>query len=107
MVYPYGLYKGAWSMYNLRDASGGLKSLEEVIQYGRFVRDQGIDSRLDLRKEALQDMALFFEDVYPSEEGLSYFEKQADELDVAPVILKLSSLYMRHSRHKDNTIVLG
>ena len=107
MVYPYGLYKGAWSMYNLRDASGGLKSLEEVIQYGRFVRDQGIDSRLDLRKEALQDMALFFEDVYPAKKAFSYFEKQADELDVAPVILKLSNLYKRHSRHKDNAIILS
>lgn len=106
-VYPYGIYKGAWSMYNLRDATGGLKALEEVIQYGRFVRDQNIDSRLDLRKEALQDMALFFEDVHPAKKAFSYFEEQADELDVAPVILKLSSLYKRHSRHNDNIIILN
>lgn len=105
-VYPYGLYKAAWSHYNLRDAERGIKSLEAVIKYGRFVKDQGIDSRLDLRKEALTDLALFYEDVYEAKNAFRYFEDQARELDVAPVILKLSQLYMRHSRHEDNRVVL-
>lgn len=105
-VYPYGLYKAAWTHYNLRDAGQGIKSLEAVIKYGRFVSDQGIDARLDLRKEALTDLALFYEDVYPAKDAFEYFEKQARELDVAPVVLKLSSLYMRHSRHSDNRLVL-
>jgi cellulose synthase operon protein C len=106
MVYPYGLYKGAWTQYNLRDAPAGLRELEAVIKFGRFVRDQGIDARLDLRKEALMDMALFFEEVYPAKKAFAYFESQADELNVAPVVLRLSGLYKRHSRYEDNRIVL-
>src|SRR5690606_26161190 len=38
MVYPYGLYKAAWTYYNMRDAATGLKELEAVVKYGRFVK---------------------------------------------------------------------
>lgn len=107
MVYPYGLYKAAWTYYNMRDAATGLKELEAVVKYGRFVKEQGIDARLDLRKEALNDMTLFYEDVMPAKEAFAYFEKQAGELDVAPVLLRLSSLYKRHSRHQDNKVLLA
>jgi cellulose synthase operon protein C len=106
-VYPYGLYKAGWTQYNLRDAKAGLKELEAVIQYGRFVKEQGIDARLDLRKEALLDMALFYEDVYPSKDAYSYFKQQTGELDISPVILRLSDLYKRHSRHQDVKIILS
>lgn len=105
-VYPYGLYKAAWTYYNMRDSITALKELEAVVQYGRFVKEQGIDARLDLRKEALADMTLFFEEVMPSKNAYSYFEKQAGEIDVAPFILKLSDLYRRHSRDDDNRILL-
>ncbi len=106
LVYPYGIYKAGWTLYNLRDAEGGLKELEDVIRYGRFVREQGIDARLDLRKEALIDMALFYEDVRPAKEAFQYFEKQAADLDASPVILRLSGLYKRHGRHADTKTIL-
>ncbi len=105
-VYPYGLYKAAWAQYNLRDAETGLKELEDVIKYGKFVKEKGIDSRLDLRKEALLDMALFYEDVRPSEKAYKYLSTQAGELDVSPVILRLSKLYKRHSRYNYNITIL-
>lgn len=106
LVYPYGIYKAAWTQYNLRDAEAGLKELEDVIRYGRFVKEQGIDARLDLRKEALMDMALFYEDVRPSKSAYGYFEKQAGELDASPVVLRLADLYKRHSRHSDIKVIL-
>jgi tetratricopeptide (TPR) repeat protein len=106
-VYPYGLYKAAWTYYNMRDAATGLKELEAVVKYGKFVKEQGIDARLDLRKEALTDMTLFYEDVMPAKEAYSYFEKQSGEIDVAPTLLKLSDLYKRHSRHQDNKVLLS
>ena len=68
-VYPYGLYKAAWTRYNMRDAAGGLKNLEEVVAYGDYVQKNQIEARLDLRKEALSDMTLFYEDVYPPKEA--------------------------------------
>lgn len=105
-VYPYGLYKAAWTHYNMRETLKGLKKLEEVVAFGKMVVEKKIDSRLDLRKEALIDMVLFYEDVYPAKDAHAYFLKQAGEEEVGPILLKMASLYERHSRFNDQRIVL-
>lgn len=105
-VYPYGLYKAAWAHYNMRRADRALAKLEEVVAYGRFVFENKIEARLDLRKEALADMTLFYEDVRPAKEAFAYFKKQAAELDVSPVILKLAKLYEHHARYHERLVVL-
>ena len=97
-VYPYGLYKAAWTHYNMRDAARGLKKLEEVVAFGKYVAANKIDARLDLRKEALNDMTLFFEDVFPSKEAFAYFKEQAGAQEVGPILLRMGNLYERHSR---------
>ncbi|MGZ3721873.1 MAG: tetratricopeptide repeat protein [Bdellovibrionales bacterium] len=105
-VYPYGLYKAAWTYYNMRDAEKALKKLEEVVTYGKFVAQNQIEARLDLRKEALNDMTLFYEDVYPSKDVYKYFREQAGELEVGPIVLRMATLYERHSRFVDQRVVL-
>ncbi len=105
-VYPYGLYKAAWTHYNMRDAMKGLKKLEEVVAFGKMVAEKKIDSRLDLRKEALYDMTIFYEDVYPSKDANAYFSLQAGEAEVGPILLRMASLYERHSRFADQRTVL-
>lgn len=105
-VYPYGLYKSAWTLYNMRDAEKGLKKLEEVVAYGKFISQNRIESRLDLRKEALNDMTLFYEDVYPSKDAYKYFREQAGEAEVGAILLRMGSLYERHSRFNDQRVVL-
>lgn len=104
-VYPYGLYKAAWTYYNMRDAERALKKLEEVVAYGKFVAQERIEARLDLRKEALSDMTLFYEDVYPSKDAYKYFREQAGD-EVGPILLRMATLYERHSRFHDQQIVL-
>ena len=105
-VYPYSVYKAGWTHYNLRDAIGAMKEMEEVVKYGRYVAKNNIDARLDLRKEALADMTIFFEDVLPSSRAYSYFTEQAGDLDVTPILLRLSNIYNRHSRYNDRIVVL-
>lgn len=105
-VYPYGLYKAAWTHYNMRDAQKALKKLEEVVAFGRQIAKNKGNARLDLRKEALNDMTLFFEDVYPSKNALKYFTAQAGEEEVGPILLRMANLYQRHSRFRDQQIVL-
>ncbi len=105
-VYPYGVYKGAWAYYNLQNAAAGLKELEEVIQYGREIDKQGLDARLDLRKEALSDMTIFFEDVHPSSKAYSYIKEQAGSIDAIPYLFKMGRLYEVHSRYKDKEVLL-
>ncbi len=105
-VYPYALYKSAWSLYNLREPEEGLKALEEVVAFGVEVQAQGRDSRLDLRSEALLDMALFFEEVHSASTAVSYFARQAGSLPAGPVIMNLAKIYERHGRSKPLEIVL-
>lgn len=105
-VYPYGLYKAAWAYYNLQQTEAGLKQLEEVVAFGRMVAEKNLDSKLDLRKEALGDMALFYSDVKKSNDAVEYFKVQAAELDPVPYIMRLVELYNRHSAFKDIEAVL-
>ncbi len=105
-VYPYGLYKAAWCNYNLQDAPAGLKLLEEVVRYGRDMKEQHLEAKLDLRKEALGDIALFYGDVKPANEAVDYFRNLSAELDPAPFIMRLVELYKHHSRYADVETVL-
>lgn len=105
-AYPYGLYKIAWTQYNLNNAKAGLEELENLVQFGRTVKEKGLDSRLDLRKEALEDMALFFEDVFPATHAYQFFKKPAQDFGSAAVLLRLTELYKTHGRPKDVVVVL-
>jgi TolA-binding protein len=105
-VYPYGLYKSAWTYYNMQDTESGLKQLEEVVAFGRHIAENHLDSKLDLRKEALGDMALFYSDVRKAPDAVKYFRAQAADLDPIPYIIRLVELYNRHSSFKDIELVL-
>ncbi len=105
-VYPYGIYKAAWCAYNLRNALDAMKKLEKVVAYGKYINEKKLDSRLDLRKEALRDMSLFYGEVYEAADAVSYFKDQASELDMSPYVLRLVGLYRRHSRFQDVEQVL-
>lgn len=106
-VYPYGLYKVGWTKYNLRDTAGGLKELEAVVAFGKRVEAEDLDAKLDLRNEALVDMVLFFADVEEASKAYSYFKEQAGEATFGSYLLKLSALYVRHSKHSEHDRVLN
>lgn len=106
-VYPYGLYKAAWTRYNMHQSAAALTNLEEVVAFGVQVEKNHLDAKLDLRKEALNDMTVFYEDVHPSKEAFSYFRRQAGEADLPPTLMHLAELYERHSRFNDEREVLG
>ena len=105
-VYPYALYKAAWAHYNLHNAAAALRELEEVVAFGRKVRAEGLDSRLDLRREALADMTVFFEDVLSAEEAVPYFRKWASQEEIGDVLLRLAALYQRHGKRQAERKVL-
>lgn len=105
-AYPYALYKAGWSHYNLRDTMSAMKEMENVVDYGVMIEEQGIDARLDLRKEALSDMALFFSDIFEAKQAYSYFKKQAGKLTIEPYLIKIAKIYNSHSKYKEEEIVL-
>ena len=105
-VYPYSMYKAAWAYYNMQDAKSGLKELEDVVAFGRQVASEKLDAKLDLRKESLNDMALFYSDSSDPALAVSYFIAQAGEIDPAPVIMRMVELYKRHSGYGQIATVL-
>lgn len=105
-VYPYGLYKGAWTLYNLRKTDEAMSALEQVVEYGKMVEKEGLDARLDLRKEALSDMTLFYSEIYAAKNAYNYFKKQAKLDEVGELILKLARIYERHSLYENKDIIL-
>ncbi|MCO5114386.1 MAG: tetratricopeptide repeat protein [Bdellovibrionaceae bacterium] len=106
-VYPYALYKSSWCKYNLQDPSGALLTMEKVVAIGHDVEAKGLDSKLDLRRESLNDMTLFFSESKPSNEGLEYFKRQAKKIDPALYIEKLSRIYNGHGKLKDEELILS
>jgi len=106
-VYPYGLYKAAWCRYNMQDEAAGIKLLEDVIAFGHARAKNSVNnSKLDLRKEALGDLALFFSESKKAQEAVTYFAAQARDLDAVPYILRLVEIYKRHSKYDEVDIVL-
>lgn len=106
-VYPYALYKSAWCKYNLQDPSGALLTMEQVVGIGHKVEAEGLDSKLDLRREALNDMTLFFSESKTSNEGLEYFKRQAKKIDPSLYIEKLARIYNGHGKLKDEELILS
>src|SRR5690606_19120321 len=98
-VYPYGLYKGAWALYNLHKGQEALRQMEEVVQFSKS--EEGSENRLDLTREALDDMVVFYEDVRPAGDAVSYFRKQAGDEKAGGLVLKLGRLYQRHGKFKN------
>jgi TolA-binding protein/tetratricopeptide (TPR) repeat protein len=106
-VYPYGLYKAAWCKYNMQDETAGIKLLEDVVAFGhQRAKDSASSSKLDLRKEALGDLALFFSESKKAQDAVTYFAAQAQDLDAVPYILRLVEIYKRHSKYGEVDIVL-
>jgi len=105
-VYPYGLYKGAWCYYNLSGYKQAMDQLEKVIYFGAKVQREGGDQRMDLRVEALTDMALFYSSVRPAKEAVSYFTKLSGNKDPLPGLRKLGRIYEKHGKDVKQGIVL-
>lgn len=104
-VYSYGLYKAAWAYYNSQNTVAALKNLEETVVASKKADANG-SPRLELRKEALSDMVLFFSELYPSGKAISYFKTQADKDEIGAILLKLSQLYSHHGKNSDMQVVL-
>ena len=105
-VYPYGIYKSAWSYYNLKGFEQAISDLEKVIAFGVNVERQGLDQRLDLRNEALIDMALFYSSVRKGENAVNYFVNLAGPKDPVPSLRRLSKIYERHGKNINQEAIL-
>jgi tetratricopeptide (TPR) repeat protein len=107
-VYSFGVYKSAWSYYNLRQTEKGIQKLLQVAAYYHpdSERARTTKPQYNLRSEALRDLALFFSDTYSPEEAFSFFAKHTLDNELGESLLNLTSLYASHSRPKEVILVL-
>lgn len=106
-VYPYGRYKLAWALYNLEKFETALLELEAVVAYSNKVEANEDDNRLSLKTEALRDMVLFYSEHKPAAGAVDYFVAQAGEEEAGQYVLRLSRIYNRHSKNKEEVIALN
>ena len=105
-VYSYGLYKEAWTRYNLHQNEEAIQRLLDVVKF--FDPTDKTRPRVshNLRSEALRDLALFFEESHTPDGAYKFFAGicQPEELNEAMLIL--GKLYDSHGRQKDMNVFL-
>ncbi|MCB0348387.1 MAG: hypothetical protein KDD37_06100 [Bdellovibrionales bacterium] len=106
-IYPYGRYKLAWAYFNLKRNNEALAELESVVDYGKTNEYSRSNKKLDLRKEALSDMVLFYADFMPAKGAISYFTKYAGAEEAGHYLVKLAKLYNRHGKKSEQIVVLN
>ncbi|HZX95639.1 MAG TPA: tetratricopeptide repeat protein [Myxococcales bacterium] len=74
-LYAFALYKLAWCDYNAGDYKGAIAKFEEVVDYSENASTAG--DRIQLRSEALKDLALAFERADAVESGAAYLAQKA------------------------------
>ncbi len=98
-VYPYGLYKSGWALYNLNRADEGIIQLEKVVKYSRQVVSKTKKSNFNLLSEALRDLTIFYQEVYEAKDAYKYFAKITKPDELGEVLLSLSNIYKGHSKY--------
>lgn len=98
-VYAYGLYKLAWTYYNLKDSESGVQKLLDVVKLNPLNAESS--RSYNLRKEALRDLTIFIGDTIGPKGLYPFFARITSEEELGQSILDLARLYDSHSRFKE------
>ena len=106
-VYPYGMYKLAWTHYNMSDTPKGVKRLLQVVELSPLsVEGENNKNKQNLRREALRDLTIFIGDSTPANELVMIFAKITKGEEFGQAMTDLARLYEGHGRFKDMNIFL-
>lgn len=105
-VYPYGMYKSAWTYYNLQQNEKAISKLIDVVRYHDPKKLQNKSVSYNLRGEAIRDLALFFGETHTADKAVSFFAQFTNEEELGDAIVNLAKLYDSHSRHKEMNVFL-
>ena len=106
-VFPYGMYKLAWTHYNMSDTSKGVKRLLQVMDLSPL-QEEGLVSKnkQNLRREALRDLTVFIGDSTPANELVMIFAKIAKGEEFGQAMTDLARMYEGHGRFKDMNVFI-
>lgn len=106
-VYSYGMYKAAWSYYNMKDSEHGVQKLIAVVKINPPLEDGQVPTnRHNLRKEALRDLTIFIGDMHAPSKLYSFFADLTEGEELGVAITDLAKLYEAHGRQKEMNIFL-
>ena len=105
-VYSYGLYKEAWTRYNLHQSEEAIQKLLDVVKF--FDPKDTSHARVshNLRSEALRDLALFFEESHTPDGAYRFFAGICQPEELNEAMLVLGKIYDSHGRQKDMNVFL-
>jgi TolA-binding protein len=106
-VYSYGLYKQAWTNYNLKQNEAAIEKLLDVVKFFDSKNTQKIRASHNLRSEALRDLALFFGETHPADEAYEFFAKVCTPAELGEAMMNLGKLYDSHGRQKEMNVFLA
>ncbi|MCK6544331.1 tetratricopeptide repeat protein [Myxococcota bacterium] len=92
-IYNYALYKLAWCDYNVQEYAAGIVKLKDVIDRSEKAEAQKDTKTLQLKGEALGDLARFFSYVDEVETAFDYFKKKGGEDLAVRYTTKLGGLF--------------
>lgn len=107
-VYSYGMYKSAWTSYNLKNTKDGIDKLKKVLSLNPPLKEgETPTNKQNLRSEALRDLAIFAEDQFSADKIYSFFESLGTKDELNQTLMDMAKLYEGHSRYKDIIIFLN
>lgn len=107
-VYSYGMYKAAWTYYNLQSNDEAVKRLISVIRKTPPIQSgQTPTNKHNLRKEALRDLCIFIGETYSPSQIYPFFEGLTTQEELAQSMLDMGKLYISHSKFKDMSIFVN
>ena len=104
-------YKLAWCHINTADYDKAIRLFEQAVNRSNEMKDMDIDTyrRVDIRQEALMDMAYCYTECYknaPPEEAFPYFEKYAWSRQVYTAVLeKLAYRYLIKKKYDHAAVI--
>lgn len=105
-VYSYGMYKSAWSHYNLKQNDEATTKLIQVVKYHDPDKQDAKKVNHNLRSESLRDLAIFFQETQKAEDAYSFFAKISSREETADSLITLGKIYDSHARQKEMTVFL-
>jgi len=98
-VYTFALYKLAWCDYNLGDYDHALEKFKQVVVEAEAERQRGGDkNKIQLKREALQDMILAFSQVDALDVAKEYYNSTVGTRETKEYMRKLAKTYEKQGK---------
>ncbi len=100
-VFTFALYKLAWCDYNLGDYEKAIEKFKQVVELARRESQKaarGDKNKIQLRREALQDMILAFMQIDALDSAEEYYLEQVGKKGTLEYMRKLARIYEKQGK---------